>query len=301
MKVAVAGGTGYVGRLLVAALKARGDEVALISRSGGGAASASGPRRITWAQLAASPEVLEGFDAIVNLAGETISRRWNKSGKQAILQSRLDAVDALAKAAAALKRKPGVVVNASGISVYGTDGSVPHDENSAARGTDFLASVVGQWEAAADRIPVPRLVKLRIGLVIGLDDGAFPKMLLPYRLFAGGRIGSGKQWMPWIHEEDMVRLILFCLDRSDIEGPVNACAPEPLTNDEFGRAVGAAARKPHWLPLPSFVLKGALGEMSFLLLEGSRAIPRKATAHGFSFRYRTADAALGQLFGRQRS
>ncbi|MFC4811053.1 TIGR01777 family oxidoreductase [Paenibacillus sp. GCM10023250] len=297
MKVAVAGGTGYVGRLLVAALMARGDEVALISRSGG--AAASGPRRITWAELEASPDVLEGFDAIVNLAGETISRRWNDRGKRAIVQSRLDAVDALAKAIAALRRKPGVVVNASGISVYGTSGGAAHDEESTARGTDFLASVVEQWEAAADRIPVRRLVKLRIGLVLGLEGGAFPKMLLPYRLFAGGRIGSGKQWIPWIHEEDMVRLVLFCLDRSDVEGPVNACAPEPLTNDDFGRAVGAAARKPHWLPLPSFVLKGMLGKMSFLLLEGSRAIPRKAIEHGFTFSYPTADAALRQLFGRQ--
>ncbi|NBD27658.1 TIGR01777 family oxidoreductase [Paenibacillus glycinis] len=299
MKIAVTGGTGYVGSLLVDALLARGDEVMVISRSGGQRQLKPRLQYLAWGQLAESPSSLEGFDAIVNLAGESINRRWNAAGKQAILQSRLDAAMAIEKAAAALKQKPRVVVNASGISIYGTDASRAHDEGSAVRGTDYLASVVEQWEAAADRIPAERLVKLRIGLVLGMKGGAFPKMLLPYRLFAGGRIGSGRQWIPWIHEDDMTRLILFCLDNPAIEGPVNACAPEPLTNDDFGRAVGAAAGRPHWLPLPAFVLKTALGELSFLLLEGSRAVPRKSVELGFSFRYPKASAAMRQLLGRE--
>ncbi|QHT62780.1 TIGR01777 family protein [Paenibacillus lycopersici] len=297
MKVAVTGGTGYIGSLLVDALLKRGDEVAILSRSERPKEKKPKLSGITWKQLAVTPALLDGYDAIVNLAGATINQRWNAAGKQAILQSRLDAADAIATAVAALANKPPIVVNASGISIYGTDAAVAHDERSLVRGTDYLASVVEQWEAAADRIPVQRLVKVRIGLVLGRKGGAFPAMLMPYRLFAGGRIGSGKQWIPWIHEDDMVRLLLFCIDNPQIAGPVNACAPEPATNDAFGRAVGKAAGRPHWLPLPAFLLKAALGELSFLLLEGSRAVPGKALEYGFQFRYATLRDALRQLLG----
>ncbi|MBM7566934.1 TIGR01777 family oxidoreductase [Paenibacillus sacheonensis] len=300
MKVAVTGGTGYVGSLLVQALLDRGDEVAVITRSAGQRTGGPKLRYVTWSELAESPSALEGFGAIVNLAGESINRRWNEAGKHAILQSRLDAAYAVGAAIAALTNKPEVVVNASGISIYGTDASIAHDEESDVRGTDYLSSVVVQWEAAADRIPAQRLVKLRVGLVLGMKGGAFPAMLLPYRLFAGGRIGTGKQWIPWIHEDDMVRLILFCIDNPEIEGPVNASAPEPLTNDDFGRAVGKAAGRPHWFPLPAFLLKTVLGELSFLLLEGSRAVPRKALKHGFTFRYADIASALRQLLGNGR-
>lgn len=297
MKVAVTGGTGYIGSLLVDALLKRGDEVAILSRSERPKEKKPKLSGITWKQLAVTPALLDGYDAIVNLAGATINQRWNAAGKQAILQSRLDAADAIATAVAALAKKPPIVVNASGISIYGTDAAVAHDERSLVRGTDYLASVVEQWEAAADRIPVQRLVKVRIGLVLGRKGGAFPAMLMPYRLFAGGRIGSGKQWIPWIHEDDMIRLLLFCIDNPQIAGPVNACAPEPATNDAFGRAVGKAAGRPHWLPLPAFLLKAALGELSFLLLEGSRAVPGKALEYGFQFRYATLRDALRQLLG----
>ncbi|SFS47523.1 TIGR01777 family oxidoreductase [Paenibacillus sp. BC26] len=297
MKVAVTGGTGYVGAMLVDALLQRGDEVWIISRSEKQMSSNPKLHTITWSKLAESPVKLEGIDAIVNLAGESISRRWTKEGKSAILQSRLNAARAIGKVVEALQRKPSVVVNASGISIYGTDRNQVSDEWSPAHINDFLASVVEKWEAAANRIEVKRLVKLRIGLVLGMNGGAFPKMLLPYRLLAGGRIGSGKQWIPWIHEDDMIRLILFCLDEPNIQGPVNACAPEPVTNNEFGRAIGKAMRRPHWFPVPAFVLKAVLGELSFLLLEGSRAVPRKALELGFEFRYDTVQDALRQLVG----
>ncbi|MBP3965777.1 TIGR01777 family oxidoreductase [Paenibacillus lignilyticus] len=299
MKVAVTGGTGYVGAMLVDALLQRGDEVWIISRSEKQMSSNPKLHTITWSKLAESPVKLEGIDAIVNLAGESISRRWTKEGKSAILQSRLNAARAIGKVVEALQRKPSVVVNASGISIYGTDRTKVSDEWSPAHITDFLATVVEKWEAAANRIEVKRLVKLRIGLVLGMKGGAFPKMLLPYRLLAGGRIGSGKQWIPWIHEDDMIRLILFCLDEPNIQGPVNACAPEPVTNNEFGRAIGKAMRRPHWFPVPAFVLKAVLGELSFLLLEGSRAVPRKALELGFEFRYDTVQDALRQLVSRK--
>lgn len=298
MKVAVTGGTGFVGSHVVKALLARGDEVWIISRSRSKQSAKPGLHVLSWKELADSPGKLEGVDAIVNLAGESINRRWTKEGKHAILQSRLDAARAIEQFIAAVEVKPSVVVNASGISIYGN--SAPDepaaDESSPSRIADFLASVVEKWEAAADRIPAPRLVKVRIGLVLGMHAGAFPKMLLPYRLGIGGRMGSGKQWIPWIHEDDMTRLILFCLDNPSVAGPINACAPEPVMNDDFGRAIGRASGRPHWLPVPAFPLKAALGELSMLLLEGTRAVPRKALDNGFVFDYPTLDQALKQMF-----
>ncbi|SEN85436.1 TIGR01777 family oxidoreductase [Paenibacillus sp. OV219] len=300
MKIAVTGGTGYVGSHVVKALHERGDEVWIISRSSSKQSAKPGLHLISWKELADNPKKLGGVDAIVNLAGESISRRWTKEGKHAILQSRLDAAKAIEKFVATVDVKPRVVVNASGISIYGNSApdETAADESSPARIADFLASVVEKWEAAADRIPVERLVKLRIGLVLGMEGGAFPKMVLPYRLGIGGRMGNGKQWIPWIHEVDMTRLILFCLDNPDVAGPVNACAPEPITNDAFGRAIGKAAGRPHWFPVPAFSLKAALGELSMLLLEGSRAVPRKAQDNGFVFNYSTVEKAFEQLFRR---
>ncbi|RAP77069.1 TIGR01777 family oxidoreductase [Paenibacillus montanisoli] len=300
MKVAVTGGTGYVGKLLVQALLNRGNEVWVVSRFENKQNKKTKLHFVTWSQLAESPSLLEGVNAIVNLAGESINRRWTKEGKSAILQSRLNAARSIAKVVQALSRKPSVVVNASGISIYGTDGSVVSDEWSPAVTTDFLSSVVEKWEAAANRIEVNRLVKLRIGLVLGMQGGAFPKMLLPYKLMAGGRIGNGKQWIPWIHEDDMIRLILFCLDNPEVKGAVNACAPEPVTNDQFGRAIGKAMGRPHWFPVPGFLLKTLLGELSFLLLEGSRAVPRKSLELGFEFRYPTVQETMSQLLGRKK-
>ncbi|REE67257.1 hypothetical protein A8990_14413 [Paenibacillus taihuensis] len=300
MKVAVTGGTGYVGSLVVKALLARGDEVWIISRSSNKQTAKPGLHLLSWQELASNPAKLEGVDAIVNLAGESINRRWTKEGKHAILQSRLDAARAIEQFVSAVDVKPRVVVNASGISIYGNSApdEAAADESSPSRIHDFLASVVEKWETAADHIPVDRLVKLRIGLVLGMHGGAFPKMMLPYRLGIGGRMGSGKQWIPWIHEDDMTRLILFCLDNPNVTGPVNACAPEPVTNDEFGRAIGKASGRPHWFPVPAFPLKAALGELSILLLEGSRAVPRKALDNGFTFTYSTIGEALKQLNGR---
>ncbi|MFC5648317.1 TIGR01777 family oxidoreductase [Paenibacillus solisilvae] len=297
MKVAVTGGTGFVGGHLVDALRQRGDEVWIISRSKGKSESRSDVHRVTWSEIAVSPSRLDGIDAIVNLAGESINQRWTEAAKTRILQSRLDAASRIEHLVASLNVKPDVVVNASGISIYGMSRSDTFDESSPWNISDFLSSVVEKWEAAADRINVFRLVKLRVGLVLGKGGGAFPLMSLPYKLFAGGKVGSGKQWMPWLHIEDMVRLILFCIDNPNLEGPVNACAPHPVTNDAFGRALGRALGRPHWFPVPAFILKTVLGELSLLLLEGQRAVPRKAMEHGFTFSYPTIESAMAPLVG----
>ncbi|MBW7476555.1 TIGR01777 family oxidoreductase [Paenibacillus oenotherae] len=299
MKIAVTGGTGLVGNALVKALLERGDEVWNISRSSSSAINEN-PRlhRLTWSELDASPRILEGIDAIVNLAGESVNQRWNEAAKGRILQSRLQAAGRIEKAVAALIRKPEVIVNASGISIYGASENTVFEEDSPATINDFLSSVVEQWEAAADRIAVERIVKLRVSLVLANEGGAFPKMAMPYRLFAGGKVGSGDQWISWIHIDDITGLIIFCIDNPQLSGPVNASSPHPVTNDAFGKALAAAMGRPHWFPVPAFLMKAIFGEMSTLLLDGQRVIPRQAMKKGFHFRYPTIREAMEQLLKR---
>lgn len=301
MKIAVAGGTGFIGAALVKALLDRGDEVWIISRKSASAPAAERHQRLhslTWAELESAPALLEGVDAIVNLSGESINQRWTEAAKQRILFSRIEAAEKIGRIVAALRRKPEAVVNASGISIYGTSENEIFEEDSPATINDFLSSVVEQWEAAADRITGVRLVKLRVSLVLAGKGGAFPKMAMPYRLFAGGKVGSGRQWISWIHLEDMASLIMFCIDNPAVAGPVNASTPEPVTNDDFGKALARAMGRPHWFPVPAFMMKAIFGELSVLLLEGQRVIPRQALRHGFQFRYPTIDKAMARLVGR---
>ncbi|RXZ84743.1 TIGR01777 family protein [Paenibacillaceae bacterium] len=298
MRIAITGGSGFVGSALVNYLLEQQHEVWIVTRSTG-KVDADHPKLhvVTWEDLASKPERLEGVRAIVNLAGESINQRWSPEAKERILKSRLEAADRIAKVVRHLHNKPQVVVNASGISYYGNSETELFDEGSPGQASDFLSSVVDKWEKAADAIPAPRIIKLRVGLVLGNDGGAFPKMVMPYRFFVGGKVGSGKQWISWIHIDDIVRLIAFCMENEHIAGPVNAAAPEPVINDHFGRAISKALGRPHWFPVPSFMLKGVFGELSVLLLEGQRGIPRKALDSGFTFRYPTINEAMEELLG----
>lgn len=298
MRVAIAGGTGFIGQALTQALLDRGDEVWIISRKSAPASVAGGARLhiVSWDMLEQDPAISEGIDAIVNLAGESINQRWTAAAKVRIMESRKWAAAKVANLVRSLPNESSVVVvNASGISAYGSSETEVFDEGSLTAVTDYLSEVVRHWEEAADTIPARRLVKLRIGLVLARKGGAFPLMALPYKLFGGGRIGSGRQGISWIHIDDMVGLILFCLDNDSIEGPVNASAPEPVSNDEFGRTVGRVLRRPHWFPVPAAIMRAALGEMSTLLLDGQRALPAKALMLGYRFRYPKLEAALKQL------
>ncbi|KRE48774.1 TIGR01777 family oxidoreductase [Paenibacillus sp. Soil522] len=299
MRVAIAGGTGFIGSALTKALLERNDDVWIISRqSSKEQSNQSGFTQITWSELEAAPSLLEGIDAIVNLTGESINQRWTAAAKQRVMDSRLTAAARISKLVKLLKHKPPLVVNASGISAYGISADGIFDETSPTKVTDFLSEVVQNWEQAADGIPAERLVKLRVGVVLDKKDGAFPLMAMPYRLFGGGRIGSGKQWLSWIHLEDMIRLILYIMDNKQITGPINGSSPNPVTNDFFGRAIGKAMGRPHWFPVPAFLMSALFGEMSTLLLDGQRALPRKALEHGFSFRYPTVESAMNELVGR---
>jgi uncharacterized protein (TIGR01777 family) len=212
------------------------------------------------------------------------------------MESRIETVTAAAKLVNALQQGPAVVIQASAVAIYGTSQKDTFDESSSARVMDFPSEVVKVWEMTADEgYHNVRLVKLRTGVVLGNDSGAFPKMKLPYSLGVGGKIGSGKQWLSWIHLTDIVRLIDFCVQNPAVEGPVNATAPNPVTNEQFGRMIGKVYHRPHWFPLPGFLLKAAAGELSEILLEGQRVLPAKAVNHGFTFTYPTLQPALEQL------
>lgn len=253
---------------------------------------------MTWDELERDSSPLESLDAIVNLSGESINQRWTASAKKRILHSRLWTAANVATLIKSLSNKPSVVINASGISAYGISQDEVFDEYSKTNVTDYLSEVVKQWEEAADSIPVERLVKLRIGVVLDAKGGAFPIMALPYRLFGGGKIGSGQQGLSWIHIEDMIGLILYCLDNETMRGPINASAPDPVSNDAFGRAIGHAMGRPHWFPVPSILMRLLFGEMATLLLDGQRAVPKKAQDNGYIFRYPNVQSAMRQLVGR---
>ncbi|MDF2964468.1 MAG: NAD-dependent epimerase [Paenibacillus sp.] len=294
MKIAITGGSGFVGRHLTQYFLEQKHSLIIISRN---RQTSKHPliRHTTWSELKSDVKLMEGTDAIVNLAGESINQRWTKAAKERILQSRLDTVAQVADIVDRMEKKPSVVVNASGISIYGTSEKASFVEHSDTKVMDFLSGVVQQWEKAMDQIRNTRIVKLRLGIVLGKDGGAFPKMMLPYKLGIGGRIGSGKQIMSWIHIDDLCRLIEFCIENEDIIEQINATAPQPVTNDEFGRALAKAMNTSHRIPVPAFMMKLLFGELSTLLLDGQRVLPLLAVDYEFHYKYPMIEAALKDL------
>ncbi|WP_456289810.1 TIGR01777 family oxidoreductase [Paenibacillus sp. AK002] len=300
MRIAICGGTGFIGQALCKRWLRDGHDIIIVTRSKPEipAVQQNGSLSyLTWDEMKSHPERFERLDALVNLAGSSLSQRWTQAGKKSILQSRQRTVSAVADLMQRLEHKPPVILQASAMAIYGTSEFEAFDEDSPATIMDFPSEVVQQWEQAADCIPVDRLIKLRISVVLGDQGGALPKMLLPYKLGVGGNIGSGKQWLSWIHIDDIVELIDYCIRHEDISGAVNAASPHAVTNEEFGRSVSKVYRRPHWLPLPAFMLQAILGEMSLILLKGQRILPAKAQRHGFKFRYPELTAALQQIKG----
>lgn len=297
MKIAICGGTGFIGQSLIKYWITQGHHIIIITRQDPSHTTVTNKQLeyITWDQINHNPETLESLDALINLAGASLSQKWTNPAKQRIIESRLITVSAVNKLISRLNTKPAVIIQASAVAIYGTSLEETFEETSPTHVVDFPSGVVQQWEEAADHIVGVRLVKLRISVVLGNDGGAYPMMRLPFKLGVGGRIGSGQQWMSWIHIVDMVRLIEFCILNPNIEGAVNASAPHPVTNDQFGRAVAAIHHRPYWFPIPSFLLKGIVGELSLILLEGQRVIPSKALQHGFVFRYPEIQGAIQDL------
>lgn len=306
MRVVVAGATGFVGHRLVEALSARGDEVVVLTRSPTGAAA----RRVTalpkvralgWDGEGPGPwsREVDGADAVVNLAGEpVVGRRWNHAQKQRLVDSRVRSTRALVEAMRAAGRPPQAFLNASAVGYYGFRGDEALGED-AAPGTDFLARLCAAWESAAHEADaLLRTVVVRIGIVLGEDGGPLAQLVRPFRLGVGGPLGSGRQWVSWIHRDDLVALMLFAIERPELRGVVNATAPTPVRNLDLARAVGRILGRPSWLPVPAVALRVALGEVSGMLVRGQRVLPRRALALGFAFRHPDLDGTLLELLRR---
>jgi uncharacterized protein (TIGR01777 family) len=301
MKIVVAGGTGFLGRPLTARLVSRGHEVVVLTRGRGGAGP--GVRAMAWTpdgSDGAWAGEIDGADAVINLAGESIAgHRWSADHKQRILDSRVRATRSLVAAIARALQPPAVFVSGSAVGYYGPRGDEVVTEDTPP-GADFLARVCVQWEAEAARAigPRTRVVCIRTGLVLERDGGALPQMLPPFKFGAGGPVGSGRQYWPWIHRDDWIEIVRWTIETSTVSGPINATAPEPVTNAEFARALGRALRRPAFMPAPAFALRLMLGEMAdALLLSGQRVVPAKAQLLGYGFKYAHLDDALAALFG----
>lgn len=299
MKIILTGGTGFIGTPLRQRLLEKGYEVLLLTRNPASIPSQKGLTVAAWDGKTVRDESvrLQGVDAVINLAGEPIAtKRWTQKQKEKILSSRIDATRAIVFAMAKSAKRPSVLINASAVGFYGNvpEGDVTDDHP---RGTDFLAETCSRWEEearAAEPLGV-RVVRLRIGIVLAEEGGALRKMLLPFKLFAGGPPGSGRQWFPWIHRDDVIGAILFALDHPNLSGPVNLTTPAPVTMKEFCKSLGKAIRRPSWAPVPAFVLKAILGEMAEVVLSGQRAIPKKLMEGGYKFRYPALGEALASL------
>jgi len=300
MKVTMTGATGLIGSRLLAALAARGDEVRVLSRDPEGARESLGVEAVSWDPESepAPAAALSGGDAVVHLAGEPVAQRWSEEVKERIRRSREVGTANLVAGLSAASPRPRVLASSSATGFYGPCGDDRVDESSAP-GDDFLAQVCLGWEsaaAAAAELGV-RVVKVRTGVVLDSSGGALETMLPPFRLGVGGPVAGGGQYVPWIHVDDVVGIYLAALDGAEWRGPVNASAPEPVTNREFSRALGRALHRPALLPVPKLALRVLYGDMAEMVTEGQRAVPARALELGYLFRHPDLDEALRSALG----
>lgn len=296
MRIVVAGGSGFLGRPLVNTLLRDGHDVAVLSRN---PARVSAGRGVPWMQGASRDweDEVCAADAVINLAGESISDgRWTPERKRRLVDSRITATEALARAVSSSPDPARVLVSASAIGYYGSRGDEVLTESSPP-GDDFLARLACSWEAAAmSASPSRRVVVVRFGIVLARDGGALPEMMRPFRFFAGGPMGSGAQWMSWIDRDDAIAMLVWALANGEVLGTLNATAPNPVRNREFATLLGRAMRRPAIVPAPAPALRLALGEMAdALLLSSARVIPARALANGFEFRFADLDRALAHV------
>lgn len=301
MKVAITGATGLIGTRLVKALELRGDDVTVLSRNPQRAEAALGVEAVGWDSLAgpAPTEALDGRDAVIHLAGEPVAQRWTDSVKRAILASREVGTRNLVAGISAANPRPTILLSSSAVGYYGKHGDELIDEGTAA-GTDFLASVCVAWEREAfeaEKLGL-RVAVIRTGVVLDADGGALKTMLPPFKAGIGGPVAGGKQYMPWIHADDIVGLYLAALDGADWSGAINGTAPTPVTNGEFSKALGKALHRPAVFPVPGFVVRARFGEMAEIVTEGQRAVPNAATVRGYSFKQPELGLALSSVLAR---
>jgi uncharacterized protein len=298
MKIAITGASGFVGSRLVEKLKAEGHQILVFTRN------LERARRVLFdvefvvykpTESGDWQQKIAGCDAVVNLAGEAIAERWTPEHKKAILESRQLGTQKLVEAISQANPKPSVLVNASAIGYYGTSETATFDENSAP-GNDFLAQVCQAWETEAKKVKEAgvRLVIVRTGIVLG-NGGALAKMVPPFKIFAGGPLGNGRQWFSWIHREDLVNLIIEAIKRPEIEGIYNATAPNPVRMSQLCQTLGEVINRPSWLPVPDFALELLLGESAKVVLEGQQVLPKATQAIGFKYQYPTLKPALSEI------
>jgi hypothetical protein len=315
MKLLLAGGSGRLGQILTAALVKAGHSVVVLSRTPSDARHAASSthdpvsqhvREVAWtADGTVGPWIseLEDADVVVNLAGAGIAdARWTPTRKDLLRASRVLSTRSLVGAMRQATRRPPVFIQHCAVGYYGSSLSDRVLDESHRPGADFFGQLATAWEAEAAPIAElgSRLVVVRAGVVLERGGGALPKMLMPFRFFVGGPVASGRQYLSWIHVEDWVRLMLWTIGDPKVSGPINATAPHPVTNAEFSSALGRAAHRPSWAPVPAFVLRVLFGELAdSALVNGQRVIPKRALELGFTFEYPTIDAALSHLLGRQ--
>jgi uncharacterized protein (TIGR01777 family) len=305
MRVAVTGATGLIGQTLVKALADRGDQVVALSRDAERARQALGDRveAHSWPNPTGAPPpeaALAGADAVVHLLGEPVAQRWSDEAKERIRRSRVDGTRSLVQGllAVAPDRRPAVLVSQSASGFYGPRGDEELTEDAPA-GDDFLAGVVVGWEGEATRAAAELRVALtRTGVVLSPEGGALAKMLPFFRLGVGGPVAGGRQYVPWIHLDDVVGALMFCLDNAGAAGPVNLAAPNPVTNAELSRTLGRVLNRPAVLPVPAFALKLLYGEMAQIVVTGQRVVPARLNQLGYEFRHPDLEAALRDVLGR---
>lgn len=307
-RIVVTGATGPIGRRLCAALRERGHELVIFSRSPERARERlpGAADYVAWSAAEDGPwaEAIDGADAVIHLAGEPISegligKRWTAAQKRAIHDSRVIGTRGIVRAIAAARRRPQVLVNASGAGYYGHRDATPLDE-SAPAGDDFVAQVCVDWEREAQAAEAHgvRVARVRTGPVLDPSAGMLAQLLLPFRLFVGGPLQPGDQYYSWIHPADEIGLILLALEDERVAGPINATAPEPVTSREFAATLGRVLGSPSWLPTPEFALRAVLGEMADIVTTGQRVLPKLALELGYRFRFPHLDQALRDLLGR---
>ena len=303
MKIAITGATGLVGSRLVAKLNQEGHQILVLTRNPNKAqkvfpASAYSQLEIVQYTPQESGEwqkSISGCDGVVNLAGEPIAERWSPQQKQAIMSSRQIGTRKLVEAIATAEQKPQVLVSGSAIGYYGTSETAAFVEDSPA-GNDFLAQVCQAWEAEAQKVTElgVRLVILRVGIVLA-NGGALGKMIGPFKMFAGGPIGSGRQWFSWIHRDDLVNLIVQAINQIDMSGVYNATSPHPVQMNKLCQTLGEVMNRPSWLPVPDFVLEVLLGDGAIVVLEGQQVLPQKTQSTGFNYQYADLKPALVEI------
>lgn len=299
MKIAIAGGSGFVGTALIEVLLKEEHDLYILTRNPDKYTQTNNLHYIKWLTKDAFPEKdLKGLDIFINLAGESLnSGRWTKDRKRRIVESRIETTKEMNRILGTLEQKIDVVINASAIGYYGTSEQAAFTEETETTAKDFLARTVQLWEKEARKARAfsRRVVFTRFGLILGKNQGALPTMVLPYKLFAGGTIGSGRQMLSWIHIQDVVKAILFCIHNVEISGPVNFTAPEQVTMKDFGKSISKTINRPHWFPVPAILLKTVLGEMSILVLEGQKVQPQVLEKFHYPFLYPNVQEALQDL------